>query len=81
MQRPAVRQQGQALALGWNSCLVRVGRALYTAAFLHSYVQWPLCRHRWQTTPALPSPTAGACAARARAPPSETHAAVCARSG
>lgn len=47
--------------LGCMSCWVRVGRALYTGAFLHSYVQCPVCRHRWHTTPALPPPRLGAC--------------------
>ena len=47
--------------LGCISCWVRVGRALYTGAFLHSYVQCPVCRHRWHTTPALPPPRLGAC--------------------
>ena len=38
--------------LGFRSCCVRVGRGLYAGGFLHSYVQWPACRHRWQTVDA-----------------------------
>jgi len=38
--------------LGFSSCCVRVGRGLYAGGFLHSYVQWPACRHRWQTVDA-----------------------------
>lgn len=36
--------------LGFNNCCVRVGRDVYTASFLHSYVQWPVCKHFWHLT-------------------------------
>lgn len=43
--------------LGFFSCCVRVGRLWYTASPLHSYVQWPFCRHFWHAgTPCCACP-------------------------
>ena len=43
---------------GFLSCCVRVGRLWYTAVPVHSYVQWPCCRQRWQVGegPCWPDP-------------------------